>query len=77
MVRAWEESDQGWERFAGCDTLSVAICHHPECRDGRHPQPKMVYSILSMANGDDERKSIVFKGKSALFWPHLPPEIIR
>ncbi|KAH9915509.1 uncharacterized protein B0H18DRAFT_959314 [Fomitopsis serialis] len=37
----------------------------------------MAFSILSMANDDDERKSIVFKGKSPLFWPHLPPEVVR
>lgn len=37
----------------------------------------MTFTILSMANDDDERKRIVFKGKSPHFWPHLPPEIVR
>ncbi|KZT04007.1 uncharacterized protein LAESUDRAFT_728722 [Laetiporus sulphureus 93-53] len=36
----------------------------------------MAFTILSMANDDDTRKDIVFKGKSSRFWPHLPPEII-
>ena len=48
------------------------------CRDGRQSQStKMTFTILSMAHDDDDRKRIVFKGKSAYFWPHLPPEIVR
>ena len=37
----------------------------------------MAFTVLSMSRDDDERKRIVFKGKSVHFWPHLPPEIIR
>ena len=47
-------------------------------RDGRQSQPtKMAFTILSTTRSEDERKLIVFKGKSPHFWPHLPPEIVR
>ncbi|KAF9807485.1 hypothetical protein IEO21_08196 [Rhodonia placenta] len=36
----------------------------------------MPFTIV-MSGDDDARKDIVYKGKSAKFWPHLPPEIIR
>ncbi|TFY54672.1 hypothetical protein EVJ58_g8722, partial [Rhodofomes roseus] len=56
---------------------SRSVTTHTAVTDAILVEYAMPVRILSIANADDERKRIVFKGKSALFWPHLPPEVVR